>query len=979
MKILINRTLFITILLIALVTLLGSNTQADNPIRFSKTGQPLSWRKFPIVLSMDQGRLGTVLSNDQARMLVNERANIWPALPTVSKLSFMEAQLPMDITGANYMQFVDSQAPDVNPVIFDDDGSVTNLVLGEGAAQRTRGFAGFNRFNPTTGEILRGNIVLNGTVINSDAEVATYRLTITHEVGHFLGVIHTQTNRGDFNTLQPLMFPVSVMNRAFGLDDQLAMSRLYPADNLASTTATIRGRVFFPDGQTQFEGANVVIRNTSDPAIVVATVSGTMFTNYTNAFAGSPDPNVKGFYEVRGLPPGTYTVEVEEIRDSFSGGSRVGVLPPVKLAGVPEFYNEGESSTDNPTASTQITVAAGDVRENINIILNGTSSDFTLTATPSTQTIRSGDRATITINAAAVGSFTGSIGLSTVITSLRNQTTQAELSDRSISTPGVATVTVSTSAETPATTFLIIILGRNSDGTLVRSLATTVTVQLPAFNNPKGGDTGVKELHNSTSLAFSSFSIGKINSDTSVLKTISTQATAGQITTVAGNGLDGFVGDNGLANRARLSSPAAVVSDKNGDFYIADAKNNRIRRVDGKTRVITTFAGNGKDEFSGDGALAINAGLSSPTGLTIDKNNNIFFVDAGNSRVRRIDSTTNIITTVAGNGASGFDGDGRLAKESSLDFNFTFGDVAVDNLGNLFIADSFNERIRRVDSQTGTINTVVGKGTSGFSGDGGPAANASLFNPVGVALDNNGNIFIVDADNNRVRRVDIKTGIISTVAGNGQISFSGDNGLATSASLSNPEGIAIDGAGNIFIADTNNLRIRRVDAKTGVITTIAGNGEFSPEEEVDDGRANPKGKDPVFLNGDNGIATNSSLGFPEAIHFNAQGDLLIADTQHHAVRLLVGSGQMIAITSASFVKPNLTINGSGFGKSGAIVSVNGLNISSLISSQTDNQIMLKGNKKKFGLQKGANKVVVTVDGLVSNTFILNFFSKVSMF
>jgi streptogramin lyase len=197
--------------------------------------------------------------------------------------------------------------------------------------------------------------------------------------------------------------------------------------------------------------------------------------------------------------------------------------------------------------------------------------------------------------------------------------------------------------------------------------------------------------------------------------------------------------------------------------------------------------------------------------------------DRSNQRIRRVDAVTGVITTVAGNGASGFSGDGGPATAANL--SGPFG-VAVDAAGNVLIADQNNARIRRVDAVTGVITTVAGNGAGGFSGDGGPATAASLSNPVGVAVDAAGNVLIADRSNQRIRRVDAVTGVITTAAGNGASGFSGDGGPATAASLSSPWGVAVDAAGNVLIADQSNSRIRRVDAVTGVITTVAGNGTF---------------------------------------------------------------------------------------------------------------------------------------------------------
>jgi sugar lactone lactonase YvrE len=219
---------------------------------------------------------------------------------------------------------------------------------------------------------------------------------------------------------------------------------------------------------------------------------------------------------------------------------------------------------------------------------------------------------------------------------------------------------------------------------------------------------------------------------------------------------------------------------------------------------ITTFAGNGTQGFSGDGGPATSAGLSYPGGVAVDAAGNLYIADTSNHRVRKV-STSGTITTVAGNGTFGFSGDDGPATNATLSYPT---EVAVDAVGNLYIADTGNLRVRKV-SASGTITTVAGNGIYGFSGDGGPATNASLVIPRGVAVDAVGNLYIADYGNSRVRKVS-SWGTITTVAGNGSPGFSGDGGPATSAALGYPRGVAVDAAGNLYIADTDNNRVRKV-------------------------------------------------------------------------------------------------------------------------------------------------------------------------
>jgi sugar lactone lactonase YvrE len=294
----------------------------------------------------------------------------------------------------------------------------------------------------------------------------------------------------------------------------------------------------------------------------------------------------------------------------------------------------------------------------------------------------------------------------------------------------------------------------------------------------------------------------------------------GIITKVAGTIWSGYNGDNRDATSARLYYPFGVHVDASHNTYIADTYNHRIRKVDGKSGIITTVAGIGAKGFSGDGGPATSARLRYPFNLFLDSTGNIYIVDTYNYRIRKVDAATQIITTVVGDGAAKFRGDGGLATDASIMKSY---DVAVDSAGNIFIADTHSHAIRKVDATTGIITTVVGQGgKAGFEGDGGLATDAKLNSPTGVYVDASGNIYAVDTKNEVIRKVDATTNIINSVAGNGTAGFSGDGGLATLAQLDYPEAAWVDSSGNMFIVDTDNCRIRRVDATTGIITTVAG-------------------------------------------------------------------------------------------------------------------------------------------------------------
>ena len=301
---------------------------------------------------------------------------------------------------------------------------------------------------------------------------------------------------------------------------------------------------------------------------------------------------------------------------------------------------------------------------------------------------------------------------------------------------------------------------------------------------------------------------------------------------MAGNGTYGYSGDGGAADSATLKGPSGVAVDSAGNLYIADAS-NRIRAVGHPTplvlsaaTIINTIAGTGTGGYSGDGGLAsgpMNTGarLDQPHGVAVDSAGNLYIADYANNVIRKVTGGRRAAWTVAGNGTAGFAGDGGLATSAELDLPYG---VAVDSAGNLYIADTQNNRIRELTASTGIISTVAGNGTAGYSGDGGSATSAGLDLLEGVAVDSAFNIYISDSTNNRIPHGDSVDGHYFMVAGNGIQGFSGDGGAATSAKLSHPVGVGIDSADNIYIADYNNQRIRKVGVSTGIISTVAGTG-----------------------------------------------------------------------------------------------------------------------------------------------------------
>ena len=318
-------------------------------------------------------------------------------------------------------------------------------------------------------------------------------------------------------------------------------------------------------------------------------------------------------------------------------------------------------------------------------------------------------------------------------------------------------------------------------------------------------------------------------------------STNGVITTIAGNGTNGYSGDGVPATNTSLCTPIDTILDASGNLFIADENNYRIRKVS-TNGIIMTVAGNGTNVFSGDGGPATKAGLSHPIGIALDSCGNLFISDNAANRVRKVD-TNGFITTVAGNGSPGYSGDGGAASKASLNSPTS---VAVDAFGNLFFTELGNFRIRKVDTN-GIITTVAGNGTSGYSGDGGPATNANLSPLLGLYMDAFGNLFISDSFNNRVRKVNVN-GIITTVAGNGSPSYSGDGGAAANAGLNAPRGVVVDSSGNLFIADSGNSRIRMVSRFASY-----------PTLTLNDATTNDGGNYSVTITGPNGSVTSSMV------------------------------------------------------------------------------------------------------------------------
>lgn len=352
------------------------------------------------------------------------------------------------------------------------------------------------------------------------------------------------------------------------------------------------------------------------------------------------------------------------------------------------------------------------------------------------------------------------------------------------------------------------------------------------------------------------------------MKKDSTAFTSPALITLAGTFMQGFDGNNGPAISAALYTPADVAVDNAGNLIIADFGNELIRKITASTGILSIAAGEYyAPHHSGDSMLATATSLWAPSGVVFDKSGNFYYTDMIQNVVRKVNVATGLMTIIAGDsdgksGTFGYNGDSIQARKAKLRGP---NKVTVDNAGNIYFCDAGNYRVRRVDNATGIITTVAGNGTKGYNADGISAVSASLTAPNGIAFDKNGNLFI--ADQYRIRRVDGKSGLISTVAGTGTAGFSGDGGAATAAKVDNVVGVALDAAGNLFFCDVNNNRVRKV-ATDGTISTIAGSGLSG-------------------FSGDGMHATAMRLNQPGGIAVDAVGNVYFADYKNNRVRKLI--------------------------------------------------------------------------------------------
>ena len=332
---------------------------------------------------------------------------------------------------------------------------------------------------------------------------------------------------------------------------------------------------------------------------------------------------------------------------------------------------------------------------------------------------------------------------------------------------------------------------------------------------------------------------------------------SGIITTIAGTGIQGYSGDGGLATLAEITSPNDVAVDIYGNIYIV--ADMRIRKISGNTGIITTVAGSATLGIGGDGGPATSAGLSYASSVAVDTFGNLYIAETAVNIIRKVTASTGIITTIAGDGTGGYAGDGGQAILAKLGNPIC---VALDDFGNIYIADQGNMCIRKITVSTGIITTIAGNGVDGYSGDGDQATLAELSHPISVAVDGLENIYITDSGNSRIRKITASTGIITTIAGNGVSGYSGDGGLASSAKIFTG-GITVDTSGNVYIAD--GIRIRKIAASTSIISTLAGNGNWG-------------------YSGDGGKATLAEFNQAVTLDVDASGNIYISDRNNNRIR-----------------------------------------------------------------------------------------------
>ena len=338
---------------------------------------------------------------------------------------------------------------------------------------------------------------------------------------------------------------------------------------------------------------------------------------------------------------------------------------------------------------------------------------------------------------------------------------------------------------------------------------------------------------------------------------------AARTETLAGTGESGAAGDGGPAVSAQVGNPYGLTLGPDGALYVCEIDTDRVRRIDMQDGSISTVAGTGEVGYSGDGGPAASARLNDPYEVRFDADGNMYFVEMLNAIVRKVDAGTGTISTVAGTGERGFSGDGGPA--SAATFNRPHS-IALDGKGSLYIADIGNHRIRRVDLSTGIVTTFAGTGERAGTPDGAPVAGTPLNGPRALAFSPDGDMFVALREGNAVYRVNMRAMTLHHVAGTGEKGYTGDGGPASTATLAGPKGIEIGPDAAVYLADTENHVIRRIDLKTAVISTVAGDGSRH--------------------DGPDGDPLRCGLDRPHGVFVDASGNVYIGDSENHRVRIV---------------------------------------------------------------------------------------------
>ena len=420
-----------------------------------------------------------------------------------------------------------------------------------------------------------------------------------------------------------------------------------------------------------------------------------------------------------------------------------------------------------------------------------------------------------------------------------------------------AYLTISTTGSTAGSSFTS--LGYSSTSTTCATTATTYTGTVNTCLPGASFQSGINGLY----IIVAGTNAALLTPTPTPTSTPSGTFRPGFIKTVAGSGTQGYNGDGINALTANMIYPYGMSLATNGDFYIADQNNNRIRFVSATTGLMTTVAGTGVDGFSGDGGYATSAKLSYTPGVTVDSSGNLFVIDFNNNRVRFVNGSTGIISTLAGNGVAGFSGDNNAATSAQLDGMWA---TAVDPLGNVYIADQYNNRVRLVTKSSRVITTYCGTGTGGFNGDNIAATSAQINSPWGVALSPRG-LYIVERNGHRLRFIAFASGLITTLAGTGVAGYNGDSISATSAQINGPGSVAWSPNGDVYIVDRSNFRLRVISNATGIITTLAGTGAEG-------------------FNADGILATTALLDYPSGMALASTGAVYFVDQYNTRVRVV---------------------------------------------------------------------------------------------